>query len=117
MLSRSSKMIDIEKFDRDRVLSAAAICLSELPITITSCRCPRSAGDLHDFYSEGDYWWPDPVNPARPYIRRDGMSNPSNFSAHRHMLVRLSMHVAALTSAWLLTNDPRFSRHAARHLH
>ena len=27
---------------------------------------PRSAGGRHDFFSEGDYWWPDPANPGWP---------------------------------------------------
>ena len=34
----------------------------------------------HDYFSEGDYWWPDPKNPGGPYIRRDGFSNPANFN-------------------------------------
>ncbi len=54
--------------------------LYEKPITITNFRCDRSAGGIHDFYSEGDYWWPDPENPDGPYIQRDGMSNPGNFA-------------------------------------
>jgi hypothetical protein len=41
-------------------------------------------GGKHDFYSEGDYWWPDEKNPNGPYIQKDGLTNPENFVAHRH---------------------------------
>ena len=37
--------------------------LGQAPITITASSSPRSAGGTHDFFSEGDYWWPDPDNP------------------------------------------------------
>jgi hypothetical protein len=63
----------------------------------------RSAGGPHDFFSEGDYWWPDPKNPSGPYVRRDGESNPDNFVEHRRALIRLSVEMPALTAAWKLT--------------
>ena len=69
--------------ERARVLSAAGRYLKDAPITVTASRSSRSAGGPHDFFSEGDYWWPDPVNPDGPYIQRDGMSNPGNFTDHR----------------------------------
>ena len=70
----------------------------------------------HDFFSEGDYWWPDPANPGGPYVRRDGQSNPDNFVGHRQALMRLSRIVPALAAAWVLTGEARYSEHAARHL-
>src|SRR5499427_10599749 len=108
---------DVAAFDRDRVLKAANQYLSEAPITITASSSPRSAGGPHDFFSEGDYWWPDPKNPAGPYIQRDGMSNPENFVDHRRYLMRLSVQVAALAAAWIITKEQRYAAHAARHLH
>jgi hypothetical protein len=87
-----------------------------MPVTVTASRSPRSAGGLHDFFSEGDYWWPDPKDPGAPYIQRDGMTNPDNFVAHRQALMRLSIQVPALVAAWTITRDSRFSKHAVRHL-
>ena len=107
---------DLAKMDRQRILRAAEGYLHELPITITAFPSPRSAGGPRDYFSEGDYWWPDPQNPSGPYIRRDGMSNPDNFTAHRHALIRLSLQVPALTAAWRLTRDPRYAAHASKHL-
>ena len=61
------------------------------PLTVTGFVAERSAGGIHDFYSEGDYWWPDPENPDGPYIRRDGVSNPDNFAEHRKAMIDFSM--------------------------
>jgi Alginate lyase len=109
-------IIDVAAFDRARVLKAANLYLSEQPITITTATSPRSAGGPHDFFSEGDYWWPDPQNPDGPYIQRDGMSNPNNFVEHRRYLMRLSVQVPALVAAWKLTKDERYAKHATQHL-
>ena len=109
--------LDIARFDRIRVLQAANQYLKEQPITITASSSPRSAGGLHDFFSEGDYWWADPQNPNGPYIQRDGMTNPDNFVDHRRYLMRLSVQVPALAAAWKLTRDERYARHAIKHLH
>jgi hypothetical protein len=107
---------DLVAFERARVVPAADRYLREAPVTITAASSPRSAGGRHDFFSEADYWWPDPANPAGPYIQRDGMTNPGNFVEHRRAMVRLSLHVPALAAAWKLTGGRRYADHAARHL-
>src|ERR1051325_3437455 len=107
---------NLANIDRQRILKAADRYLHDSPVTIIAFSSPRSAGGPHDYFSEGDYWWPDPKNPSGPYIRRDGMSNPDNFTAHRHALIRLSIQVPALAAAWLLTRDARYSAHAVKHL-
>jgi hypothetical protein len=106
----------VAKTDRARILKAAAAFVSERPVTITAFPTTRSAGGLHDFYSQADYFWPDPKNPSGPYINRDGQSNPDNFDDHRRVMVRLSIQVPALTAAWLLTHDNRYAARAADHL-
>src|SRR5437763_675614 len=106
----------VASFDRTRVLKAANQYLSEQPITVTASSSPRSAGGPHDFFSEADYWWPDPKDPNGPYIQRDGLSNPDNFVEHRRALIRLSVQVPALVAAWKLTKDKRYAAHAAAHL-
>lgn len=102
--------------DRERILSAANKYLSEAPVTVTASHSERSPGGPHDFYSEGDYWWPDPKNPGGPYIRRDGETNPANFNGHREAMVRLSLIVPALTAAWMLTHQKKYADHAGKHL-
>lgn len=112
----SSPATDIAKVDRDRILASAVRYLNEEPVTITSSSSTRSAGGRHDFFSESDYWWPDPKNPDGPYIRKDGMTNPDNFVEHRLAMRRFSIHVPALTAAYLITKDAKYARHAMKHL-
>ena len=116
LLFVSQGAFDVAEFDRARVLKAARQYLSERPVTVTASRSPRSAGGPHDFFSEGDYWWPDPSTPGGPYVQRDGMTNPDNFVGHRRALMRLSVQAGALAAAWRLTKDGRYARHAAQHL-
>jgi hypothetical protein len=102
--------------DRPRILAAAQSYLQQVPLTITAFPASRSAGGVHDFYSQADYFWPNPADPSGPYINRDGQSNPDNFDEHRKLMVALSVRVPALTAAWVLTRDSRYGRRAADHL-
>jgi hypothetical protein len=102
---------------RQPTIEKAERYLDEEPETVVMAYCGRSAGGRNDFYSEGDYWWPDPDNPGGPFIRKDGLSNPEVFSEHRHAMVRLSEITATLTSAWLLTGERRYADKAIEHLH
>lgn len=111
-----AQQFDVAAFDRARVITAADSYLHDKPVTVTASHSPRSAGGLHDFFSEGDYWWPDPKNPDGPYIQRDGMTNPDNFAEHRQALMRLSIQVPALAAAWKITHDKRYADRAALHL-
>jgi hypothetical protein len=107
---------DVAALDRQRILAAAEQDLREAPLTITASHSPRSSGGPHDFYSEGDYWWPDPEHPGGPYVQRDGLSNPDNFNEHRRALMRFSVQVPALVAAWKISGDQRYAQHAVEHL-
>ena len=109
-----NKMIAEE--DQERILTAADQYLEAEPITVTASHSERSAGGLHDFYSEGDYWWPNPEDPEGPYIRKDGMTNPENFVAHRKAMRRLSKIVPALVAAFEITGDKKYASQALLHL-
>ncbi len=102
--------------DRRRILTAADRYLSNKPLTIAAFPAKRSAGGLHDFFSQADYFWPNPKNPDGPYINRDGQSNPDNFDDHRRVMVALSIQMPALTAAWLLTGHSNYGRLAGDHL-
>jgi hypothetical protein len=108
--------IDLASIERSRVVAAADRYLKEQPLTITASTSSRSAGGRHDFFSEADYWWPDPDNANGPYVQRDGMTNPGNFVDHRRAMVRLSVQVPALAAAWRLTGKRQYTDHATRHL-
>jgi hypothetical protein len=100
---------------RNQIMQEADWAMRQEPITVTAETSPRSAGGKHDFFSEGDYWWPNPKSIDSPYIQKDGMTNPDNFVAHRHAMIRMSKIVGALASAYLLTGDEKYVQQALKH--
>ncbi len=52
---------------KETEIARAKAYLSTVPVTVTDAHCERSTGGINDFYSEGDYWWPNPENPGGPY--------------------------------------------------
>ncbi len=105
----------IEVLQKD-IITQANWAMTQQPITITAEQCERSAGGLHDFYSEGDYWWKNPEDPNGPYIQRDGQTNPDNFVAHRKAMIRFSQIVGSLASAYLITKDEKYVKQAFLHI-
>lgn len=98
-----------------QVLQETAWAMQQEPLTVTAQSSPRSAGGKHDFFSEGDYWWPNPASVDSPYIQRDGMTNPDNFVAHRQAMIRFSKIMGALASAYKLTGDEKYVQQALKH--
>jgi len=102
--------------DHDRILRLANQWLAAKPETITDFPAPNSPGGPHDFFSQADYFWPNPANPGEPWKEIDGKSNPANFQLHRKAMIRLSLAVPALTAGFLLTRRQEFAHAAAAHL-
>jgi len=115
-IGQAIKSNEIKQFLQSEILLKAKSAMDEEPITITASHSERSAGGLHDFFSEGDYWWPNPVDPNGPYIQKDGLTNPGIFTAHRKAMIRFSQIVGTLTSAYIIEKDEKYVRHAMRHL-
>ncbi|SJZ46455.1 alginate lyase family protein [Sediminibacterium ginsengisoli] len=107
--------LEITETLRAGVLKEAAWAMQQQPETVTAASSPRSAGGKHDFFSEGDYWWPNPASADSPYIQKDGMTNPDNFVAHRHAMIRFSRIIGALASAYKLTGDEKYVKQAMLH--
>jgi len=107
---------EIEQTLRSKILDDANWAIKQKPLTVTSESSPRSAGTKHDFYSEGDYWWPDSLKPDGPYVQRDGLTNPDNFVAHRILMIRFSRIVGALASAYKITGDSKYISKAFEHI-
>lgn len=106
----------VSKVLRKQILEEASWALVQQPVTVTAQTSSRSAGGKHDFYSEGDYWWPNPFSPDSAYIQKDGMTNPDNFVAHRLAMIRFSKIIGALASAYKITGDQKYISHALIHL-
>ncbi len=102
--------LDLSVIDHDRILSEASNALAIEPITITKYRAKLSQGGPNDFYSNADYFWPNPKTAnGLPYVSRDGLSNPDIFNKHRECLRELDDNVAALGAAYKITGDDRYA--------
>lgn len=115
--AKPTKAFDICAIERRRLLPQAEGLLAAKPRTIAAIPAPRSPAGPQDYYSEGDYWWPDAANPGGAYIRRDGLSNPDKFDGHRDALIAFGRTVPALAALWDLTGEVRFAEAAMHHLH
>jgi hypothetical protein len=107
---------DVAAIDHDRIIKAAEDYLAKIPVPLTTMRCKRSPGTMHDFYSEADEYWPDPAKPDANYLQRKGSANPEAFTAHRDALLHLSIWVPALVAAYVLEKEERYAEGAMRHL-
>jgi len=101
---------------KNQILAEAAWAMLQEPVTVTAASSPLSTGGKHDFFSQADYFWPNPAKPEGPYINRDGESNPNNFVAHRKAMIRLSTIIGALASAYQLTGDEKYVKQALTHI-
>ncbi|MDC3260367.1 alginate lyase family protein [Winogradskyella sp.] len=106
----------VAELEKEHILKEAEKYFNAKPITVTAETSERSAGGQHDFYSEGDYWWPNPKQPDSAYMRKDGLTNPDNFVAHRLAMTRFSQLSGALASAYLITEDNKYINDLIPHL-
>lgn len=75
------------------------------------------SGDKHDYYSQARYFWPDPSKPdGKPYISRDGISNPELNNLDRNRLGDMANNVTTLSLAWYFSGDERYAQKAAEQL-
>lgn len=113
-ISRTKLAAAVAKIDRSRILRLADQALQLVPPAITDRVATNSAGGLHDFFSQADYSWPNQTNATgRPYVNRDGESNPDTFTYHRLAMRRMKDAVAALAAAYALTGDDKYVSKAA----
>lgn len=100
--------------ERERLeLKSYADKMMELtPLSVTYHESPAVSGDVHDYYSEGPYWWPDPENPDWPFIRRDGECFPGRFNHHYSDLCTLTEAVAVLSQAGVFLDEKKYHKKA-----
>ncbi|PWU02535.1 MAG: hypothetical protein C5B51_20560 [Terriglobia bacterium] len=88
--------------------------MNQGPWSVTYERPAGLALDPHDYYSEAPYWWPNPDDPAGPFILRDGRLNPDRFTANRNALESLCDTVFTLGTAAYFFDDARYAQRASR---
>ncbi|MEX0331251.1 MAG: alginate lyase family protein [Puniceicoccaceae bacterium] len=108
---------EIEEAVRDWILSEANDIIKEGTVySVTfNDRTPPS-GDIHDYYSTGPYWWPDPdTEDGLPYIRIDGKFNPERDRvSDRQPFTDMAGETRILALAHVLSSDPAYGEHAAK---
>ncbi len=92
--------LDVAAIDKDRILKAATAALKQAPLTITAFPAKLSEGGANDFYSNGDYWWPDPKKP-------NGLPKTTAGTRHQIALEPLLYQVPMLFRESRLTLQPR----------
>jgi hypothetical protein len=88
--------------------------LREAPRSVTTDHPAGVNLDPHEYYGEAPFWWPDPANPAAPWIRREGHVNPDRVVADKIALDSTCDAIFTLGAASFFLDDPRYGRHAAR---
>jgi len=113
--SRNDLLKTIKQTLQPTILKKAEWALQQQPVTVTASYSPRSSGGRHDFFSEGDYWWPNPKGVDSPWVSIDGKTNPGNFVEHRHAMIRFSEIVGSLASAYILKPDEKYAKQILLH--
>ena len=114
----SSDIANVLDAERDQALRLADRALDLTPVHITDVLPPEARCKRGDYYSNGEYWWPDPDQPdGLPYIRRDGYENPDSFKTHRRSMRAVAGASAALTMGYRLTGKTDYANAALRWLH
>jgi Alginate lyase len=67
----------VESDSFKKLLEQANSYLTKDPGSVMEKKQTPSSGDMHDFLSRSQYYWPDPTKPnGLPFIYRDGERNP-----------------------------------------
>jgi hypothetical protein len=95
-------------------VNAATRLLTQAPVSVINKDRVPPSGDIHDYFSIGRYYWPDPTTPdGLPWIIRDGVVNPDVVSLpNQQDLEKLTTWVDALSLAYTFTGDERFAMQA-----
>ena len=73
------------------------------------------SGDKHDYLSQARYFWPDPAKPdGKPYINRDGITNPEIATLDRNRLGETADRIKKLALAWYFSGDERYAAKAVK---
>ena len=87
------------------------------PVSVMDKEMVPPSGDMHDYYSLGKYWWPDPEkSDGLPYIRHDGVTNPEVLKYDVPALDLMSEAVFTLSLTWLYTGDEKYASRAGNWL-
>ncbi|TWV13282.1 glycosyl hydrolase family 88 [Bacteroidaceae bacterium HV4-6-C5C] len=87
--------------------------LGRAPQSVVMKEKTPPSGDKHDYMSQARYYWPDPTKPnGKPYIARDGESNPELEKLDRNRLGSMANSVTTLSLAYYFSGNEKYARKA-----
>ena len=96
------------------LLQQADSLLALPPLSVMQKQVVPPSGTKHDYMSMARYFWPDPTKPdGRPYVNRDGVTNPEISRYDREALGQMADRVTTLALADYLSGDHRYGQKAA----
>lgn len=102
----------------DSLRAEADRLLDDGPWSVMQKNKVPPSGNMHDYYSLGVYWYPDPdQEDGLPYIRKDGYRNPEWLDYDSPALKKTIHSVSTLALAWFYTAEERYAEKAAEVLH
>lgn len=97
-----------------QLMTEADALLEAEPLSVMMKEKTPASGDKHDYMSQARYYWPDPSRPdGRPYINRDGVSNPELNKLDRVRMGRTADRIVTLSLAWYFSDDEKYAAKAA----
>ncbi len=97
----------------EELMKNAEQALTQEPLSVMMKEKTPASGNKHDYMSQARYYWPDPTKPdGKPYITRDGVSNPELEKLDRVRLSRMAGAVTDLALAWYFNGDEKYAKKA-----
>lgn len=98
----------------DALVKDADKALKQKPLSVMDKTLRPASGDVHDYFSFGIYWWPDPSKPnGLPYIQKDGQRNPASREGVDATAFATTNHtIATLGLAYYLTGKETYATKA-----
>ncbi len=101
----------------EELLKNADRKLTETPLSVMMKEKTPASGNKHDYMSQARYFWPDPSKPdGKPYINRDGVSNPELEKLDRVRLGWMADNVTELSLAYYFSGDEKYAQKATEQL-
>jgi hypothetical protein len=97
----------------DSLKAEAERLLDDGPWSVMQKNKVPPSGNMHDYYSLGVYWYPDPdKEDGLPYIRKDGYRNPELLDYDSPALKKTIHSVSTLAMAWFYTEEEKYAEKA-----
>lgn len=99
----------------NKLMKDAEKALKAEPLSVTTKELLPPSGDSHDYFSQSRYWWPDPNKPdGKPYIRKDGETNPEveTITDHTYLGKTVST-INTLALAFYYSGDEKYAQYAS----